>query len=149
MKRTIPLIVVLSSMLIWILPTVQTSSAQSPTYLGCGSVNDPIKCDGCEPGPVEPKCTCENNNCATDMNECPTSPNAFTLCQPPNSGEECYKKLIVCSWRWQCNNSAGMDLGDCSNPPHTCITSSEVVNGEPRWLYYCLVACTCTGDPPV
>ena len=41
MKRTIPLIVVLSSMLIWILPTVQTSSAQSPTYLGCGSVNDP------------------------------------------------------------------------------------------------------------
>ena len=120
--------------------------ASAIVSLGCGTVNAPTKCAGCSAAADNCHCSQSTNKCETAHNVCPKMSTAFTVCDPPDSGTMCFMRIVTCSWRYQCNNSQGQDLGPCTT---TCETSTEKVGvGGPHAEYFCDdTECECTGVP--
>lgn len=137
----------MSKQLTWILAVcvaffAGSQLAMGQYYVGCGTLKDRVKCDGCLG--IPDNCGCVNNNCKNDQVVCTSLPAAWDLCETNGQFDKIYEAQSKCHRRKRCNNSLGQDLGDCTLSPHTCQASGEFIYFGPyRTYYYKEGTCEC------
>lgn len=115
------------------------SWAQGVFYVGCGTLTDDVSCGGCVGNTGG--CSCIGGFCTSSTVECVALPVGWNLCATGATCKKIYSDTTRCKRRLSCNNSLGIDLGNCASD-HYCVTTQPFIWwGDSRTTYEATINC--------
>jgi len=123
-----------------------SSNALGVGEAGCGYKRPNVKCEGCMAANGG-GCLCIVTACVQTNNECTNAPNAWRDCiKPETSGFIILYVNTKCMKRKACNNSQGIEGGDCVS---VCTQSgTDIFFGDDRMIFVQTpTVCKCEGGP--